>query len=194
MVALSGKKILNIWVTCLITSLLLFSITSVSEARWGVNAATGWGASEILPYRVATMWSFRPINSITASNWRVFPIWETSVGYWDGEVHESKGGNDSLFAFTTGPMFRWQHEPKSIKKPSCYLEIGIAASLLSDTEISGRRLSTHFQFEDKAGVGLRFGEQQQYDMGIRVIHYSNGSIKRPNNGVNMVLLSVGYWL
>ncbi len=172
----------------------MLSVPSLSEARWGMSGATGCAANDIHPYRVAAMWSFRTINSVTASNWRVFPIWETSMGYWDGQPHAYRGGNDHLFVLTTGPLFRWQHEPQSTKKPSTYLELGIGASWLSDTNIAGRKLSTHFQFEDKVGIGLRFGEQQQYDIGIRAIHYSNGSIKRPNNGVNMLLLSVGYWL
>ncbi len=175
-------------------ALLLSLNIQLAEARWGGNVATGWAASEIDPYRAAAMWSFRSINSITASNWRVFPIWESSIGYWDGQLHERRGGHDQLMAVTTGPLFRWQYEPMSLNKPSCYLELGIGASWLSNTDISGRRLSTHFQFEDKIGLGLRFGAQQQYDVGFRVIHYSNGSIKRPNNGVNMMLLSIGYWL
>ena len=184
----------NFWVSCLALVMFFLSLSPASEARWGLNAATGWAASEIHPYRLAAIWSFRSINSFTASSWRVFPMWETSVGYWDGDVVLRKGGNDKIVAMTTGPLFRWQFEPRNINKPSVYLEIGVAASWLSDTNISGRRLSTHFQFEDKGAVGLCFGQNQQYDMGIRVIHYSNASIKRPNNGVNMMLLSVGYWL
>lgn len=166
----------------------------IAEARWGINAATGWAASETRPYRVAAIWSFRSINSITASDWRIIPMWETSAGYWDGKVDLRKGGNSKIVAFTTGPLFRWQHEPQNMHLPSAYFEVGVAASWLSDTEISGRRLSTHFQFEDKIGTGLRFGQKQQYDISIRAIHLSNASIKRPNNGVNMLLLSLGYWL
>jgi lipid A 3-O-deacylase len=186
-----ARKLKN---TCFITLFSFLSIIGVSEARWAINTATGWAASEIHPYRIGAMWSFRSINTPTTTQWLVFPIWETSLGYWDGEPHPERGGNDQVTVFTTGPLFRWQYNPKNIKNPSSYLEVGIAASWLSDTQIAGRTLSTHFQFEDKIGMGLRFGEQQQYDIGIRAIHYSNGSIKRPNNGVNMLLLSVGYWI
>lgn len=190
----AGCKQRKSWVNYLTTLVLFFSQIPLSEARWGINAATGWAASGIHPYRVAGIWSFRAINDYSPSRWRVIPIWETSLGYWDGEVDARKGGSDSVVAFTTGPMFRFQYKLESVKSLSSYLELGIGASWLSDTTISGRQLSTHFQFEDKLGLGLRFGAQQQYDIGLRATHYSNGSIKRPNNGVNMVLLNVGYWL
>ena len=194
MVYFTGTKQKKIWVNYLTIALFFLSYMPLSEARWGVNASTGWAASGIHPYRAAGVWSFRAINDLSSSSWRIIPIWETSFGYWDGEVDARKGGSDSIVAFTTGPMFRFQYKSESIKNLSSYFEIGIGASWLSDTTISGRQLSTHFQFEDKLGLGLRFGEQQQYDIGLRATHYSNGSIKRPNNGVNMVLLSVGYWL
>lgn len=184
----------NIWVYCFYLILLYGSTASYAQARWGVNIASGIAANDIHPYRVAAVWSFNAIDTITASNWRILPLWETSLGYWDGKVDIKKGGNDQIIAVTTGPLFRWQHEPNNRNMPSCYLEIGIAVSWLSNTDIAGRKLSTHFQFEDKGGVGLRFGQNQQYDIGLRVIHYSNASIKRPNNGVNMLLLSMEYWL
>ncbi len=188
------RKSKNIWVTCLIPGLLLLSYIPVSEAQWGLNASSGWAASGIHPYRVAGVWSFRAINDFSPSRWRVIPLWETSLGYWDGEVDDRKGGASHIVTFTTGPMFRFQYKFGNTENIAGYLELGIAASWLSDTTISGRQLSTHFQFEDKVGLGVRFGEQQQYDIGVRATHYSNASIKRPNNGVNMVLLSVGYWL
>lgn len=190
----AGSKQKKSWVNYLTIVLLFFSNIPLSEARWGVNASTGWAASGIHPYRMAGVWSFRAINDYSPSRWRIIPIWESSLGYWDGEVDARKGGADNILAVTTGPMFRFQYKLESIKNLSSYLEIGIGASWLSDTTISGRQLSTNFQFEDKIGLGLRFGEQQQYDIGFRATHYSNGSIKRPNNGVNMLLLNVGYWL
>lgn len=190
----SQSKSLKIWFTFLIVILFFGAHIPISEARWGFNVASGWAASGIHPYRVAGLWSFRATNSFTATHWYVIPIWETSLGYWDGEVDARKNGEDHIVAVTSGPMFRWQYQPSSKTQHAYYLEFGIAASWLSGTIISDRRLSTHFQFEDKLGLGLRFGGQQQYDIGLRATHYSNGSIKRPNNGVNMVLLSVGYWL
>lgn len=184
----------NIWFAFLFLVLFLLSYFPVSEARWGLNASSGWAASGIHPYRLAGVWSFRAINDFSPSRWRIIPLWESSLGYWDGEVDNRKGGASHILALTTGPMFRFQYKLDAKEKYVGYLELGIGASWLSDTTISGRQLSTHFQFEDKLGLGLRFGEQQQYDIGLRATHYSNGSIKRPNNGVNMLLLNVGYWL
>ena len=38
---------------------------------------------------------------------------------------------------------------------------------------------------------MRFGKKQQYDLAMRVYHYSNASIKRPNSGVNLAMASFG---
>ena len=38
------------------------------------------------------------------------------------------------------------------------------------------------QFEHRLGVGLRFRNQT---LGLRAMHYSNGGIKKPNDGIEM---------
>jgi len=89
---------------------------------------------------------------------------------------------------------RWQRQtPYGDSHIAPYCELGVGLSWLSETEIEGRILSLHFQFEDKFGMGMRFGQKQQYDLAMRVYHYSNASIKRPNSGVNLAMVSFGYW-
>jgi lipid A 3-O-deacylase len=100
----------------------------------------------------------------------------------------------------------WKHEKESIKqaayspvftyvfagmiKSICpYLEGGIGIGLLSEKTISGRDLSTHFQFEDRIGLGLRIGRRYTHDLNIRYMHYSNASIKQPNDGIDIFIFS-----
>jgi len=65
-------------------------------------------------------------------------------------------------------------------------------ALISDQEIARRDLSSTFQFEGRIGVGLRFGQQQQRDINFRFLHYSNAGISRPNDGIDIFMLSYGY--
>ena len=66
-----------------------------------------------------------------------------------------------------------------------YAEAGIGAHLLSETQINDhRRFSTAFQFGDHVGVGLRFGQRGEYDLGYRFQHLSNADIKKANDGIN----------
>ena len=54
--------------------------------------------------------------------------------------------------------------------------------------------STKFQFGDHIGVGARFGAANRHDLGLRLQHVSNGGIKNPNPGINLLLLRYQYSL
>lgn len=174
---------------------LLFIIASSAFADVGVAFGSGQGIQDIQPYRVAVSWDFGPI-------WRKHELWglnavlESSFAIWNGPRRSTLTPDrpTDLNAFTTGPMLRWQRQeafPGTHILP--YTELGVGLSWLSETEIQGRILSLHFQFEDKFGLGFRFGKKQQYDFAVRAYHYSNCSIKRPNSGVNLAMASIGVW-
>jgi hypothetical protein len=63
---------------------------------------------------------------------------------------------------------------------------------LSHTQIGDKRLSTAFQFGDHLGFGYRFGARSAFDLGYRYQHLSNGSIKRPNPGINFHQVRLQY--
>lgn len=174
---------------------LLLCPFSMANAQFGVAFSSGEGVHHITPLRFSFSWDFGPIWREEAS-WGLNAIWETSFSVWDGPRREDLAPErvTDLQVFTTGPMFRWQRQTPFLQSGIIpYVELGVSASWLSKTEIEGRVLSLHFQFEDKFGVGMRFGRKQQYDIGVRAYHYSNCSIKRPNSGVNFVMASIGFW-
>ena len=165
-------------------------------ANWGVAFGSGQGIQGITPYRLSASWDFGPIWQ-SERGWGGHAVWESSFAVRNGSRRPELAPDraTSLNAMTTGPLFRWQRQtPFSITRIIPYAELGVGLSWLSETEIQGRILSLHFQFEDKAGIGMRFGEKQQYDVAIRAYHYSNASIKRPNSGVNLVMMNFGLWI
>jgi lipid A 3-O-deacylase len=175
------------------TVLLVFA--QCANANFGVAVSSGQGIMGITPVRLAVSWDFGPI-------WREDELWgmniflETSAAMWNGpsRAELSSERAKDLQLVTSGPVLRWQRwEPLSSSRIIPYAELGIGLSWLSETEIQGRVLSLHFQFEDKAGVGIRFGKNSQYDLALRAYHYSNASIQRPNSGVNLFMASLGVW-
>ena len=174
----------------------LYSLHSnAAYADIGIAFSSGQGIHSIIPYRLSLSWEHGPIWGDEAL-WGLNLIWENSFAFWDGPSRPdlAPGRATHLNAATTGPMFRWQRRQalgNSHILP--YTELGIGLSWLSETEIEGRVLSLHFQFEDKFGIGARMGNSQQYDFAIRAYHYSNASIKRPNSGVNLAMVSFGFW-
>lgn len=173
--------------------LLLWHTTSVANV--GIAFSSGQGVLDIVPYRFALSWDFGAIVR-EQDLWGLNATWESSFAFWDGPKRPNLAPNrpTDLNAATTGPMFRWQRRhPYPSTKMTPYAELGVGLSWLSQREIEGRILSLHFQFEDKGGIGCRFGAKQQYDFAIRAYHYSNASIKRPNSGVNLCMASFGFW-
>lgn len=55
-----------------------------------------------------------------------------------------------------------------------------------------REFSTAFQFTEMLGVGRSFGEDGHHELSLRVQHFSNASIKKPNPGENFVRVRYAY--
>ncbi|MOA43698.1 Lipid A deacylase PagL precursor [compost metagenome] len=51
------------------------------------------------------------------------------------------------------------------------------------------RLGSSFNFEDRLGVGLKLSDTRK--LGLRALHYSNGGLQSPNEGVESYSLYYG---
>ena len=169
----------------LLVSALLFS-TSVFAVD-GVSVEYGNGDATNMA-RVGANWKWDK-QWFTEGNWLVTGFWEASVGRWDG--HSSAGDNQTITDLGITPVFRFQQKNPSGFAP--YAEAAIGFHLITPTFINAdRKFSTAFQFGDHVGLGVRFGDRQQFDLGYRFQHLSNGSIKKPNQGINFNQIRFGY--
>lgn len=107
---------------------------------------------------------------------------EMGVAYWSNT--DSAVGNGSLFQGTVLPLVRWW------LFESVFIEGGVGPSILSDSHFVGKDLSTHFQFADHIGGGVRVSDSIR--LSVRYAHFSNGGIRTPNPGLNVLLLSLAY--
>lgn len=121
-------------------------------------------------------------------------LFRSDVGHLSGyaEVALLHWSNDDerLWGGVLAPVvaYYFGSESRSVRP---YIGGGIGVTWLSDTRIGERRLSTHIQFEDRIGIGLASGRIDAY---LAFIHYSNGSIMQPNDGVEELLLTIGWSL
>ncbi|MEL0639952.1 acyloxyacyl hydrolase [Pseudoalteromonas aliena] len=67
-----------------------------------------------------------------------------------------------------------------------FAEFGIGLSLLDGTKFAGKNITTHYQFEDRIGIAMKFGDREQHSESF---HYSNAGIKKPNPGLDFISLS-----
>ncbi|MET1078346.1 MAG: acyloxyacyl hydrolase [Pseudomonas sp.] len=108
---------------------------------------------------------------------RLTGYWDAGYTYWDGE----SGSTNHSLAFA--PVFVYEFAGDAVRP---YLEAGIGVAAFADTTLEGRELGSSFQFEDRIGAGLRFGQDQE--VGLRAIHYSNAGLKEPNDGIESISL------
>jgi lipid A 3-O-deacylase len=114
-------------------------------------------------------------------------------GYWDTElaVMQPDSGPD-VYAVGITPVFRYQRDSHLSSGVTPVAEAGIGAHLLSNTHIGKTDVSTAFQFGSLVGFGIGFGERGQYELSYRFTHISNADIKKPNDGLDLHLVRLGY--
>jgi lipid A 3-O-deacylase len=118
--------------------------------------------------------------------------WEASFGRWRGKPAPGES-RSSAWVTQVGitPVLRWQADGSA----RWFAEIGIGANLLLPVYRSGdKRFSTAFNFGDHLAVGWRFGESRQHELALRLQHFSNAGIKRPNPGEDFIQLRYGFKL
>lgn len=103
---------------------------------------------------------------------------ELGVSYWKAK---RSGRNDDVWQLNAVPMFRWWPAERF------FVEGGIGATVFSRTRFAGDQLSTLFQFGDHVGAGYQLTPSVR--LGARVSHFSNGSIKSPNPGLDIFQLT-----
>ncbi|QYF95468.1 acyloxyacyl hydrolase [Massilia sp. PAMC28688] len=112
--------------------------------------------------------------------------WDFSIAQWRGTAYRNvPGDNQHITDIGVTPTFRFQRDSAR----GWYGEGAIGYHLLSALyDNDGSRLSTAFQFGDHLGVGYVFNNG--WDASLKVQHFSNGGIKRPNSGANFLVLRV----
>jgi hypothetical protein len=110
--------------------------------------------------------------------------WEASFGRWASELADGRRSTAWVTQLGLTPVLRWTPEGSP-----WFAEAGIGVHLLMPVYRSqDKRFSTTFNFGDHLALGRRFGEQGQHEVALRLQHYSNASIRRPNPGENFLQL------
>ena len=114
--------------------------------------------------------------------------WDISLAQWRSNQYQNiPGATQNLVDIGFTPVFRWQND----NKRGLYFEGGIGVHRLSKLyDNDGRRLSTLFQFGDHIGAGYVF--DNQWEIGAKIQHFSNGGYKKPNSGVNFIEIKAAY--
>jgi lipid A 3-O-deacylase len=96
------------------------------------------------------------------------------------------GGHRSLVQVGVVPTLRLR--PQSGRSP-WFIDAGIGLSLLDgDLRMPRRTFSTRLNFSDNLGLGRSFGARGEQEVSLHLQHTSNGGIRKPNPGLDLLLL------
>lgn len=146
---------------------------------------------------VAEHWAGPDTATATATAGLIWP-WSWRRDWGGGEAtaltevflsHWSARGNGGRQAFTQVgvlPLLRYGFDHG---RSPWFLEAGIGVSVMDPLYRTPlKQFSSSFNFDDVIGVGRSFGERRGQELGLRLSHVSNGGIRRPNPGENLLQL------
>ena len=190
-----GAKFFIYRKVCMINHLFLKTVivTGVLAATTQFSFAADTFSAEVATgnksqvYRLGAQWSMNQAFLRSADS-EVWGYWDATIANWRENKYENvTGAKKDFIDIGITPTLRWQ----ALNHQGGYLEAGLGPHLNSGVyNNNGRRLSTHLQFGSHLGVG--YVMDCGLDLALKVQHFSNGAIKKPNNGVNLAIVKVGY--
>ena len=122
-----------------------------------------------LIYETPSLWQHQFNNNGGKVDLRV----AFGLSYWHSKRYDSR----SMGQLGAIPMLRWW------PNKHLFFEIGSGPTVFSRSKFANHRLSTHFQFGSRIGVGVATKNGQ---FGIHYAHYSNANIRKPNPGLDLI--------
>jgi len=174
------KRVKYTAVNTLIVAAFFASGAAAQQAGSPGGLSLSWGAGQhhqrvFLAYETPSFWTY----NFSGGAGRLEAVGEFGVAHWtaDGRRRAS-----NLWQASATPFLRWW------PNDYVFLEAGIGINGFTRTRFADRTISTAFQFGDHIGVGYQITRNHRF--GLRFSHFSNASIKRPNQGLNV--LQAGY--
>jgi len=111
--------------------------------------------------------------------------WETSLNLFD--LHGS-ARNEATYGISISPVFS-KSLPNISDNYPLTLEFAIGVAYVHEEKFGGVDIGSFYQFEDRLGLLIGLDENQNSEMAIRYIHYSNGGLNTKNPGLDFLSLA-----
>mgnify|MGYP000208070379 CR=1 FL=1 len=158
--------------------LSVLSVAPVAQAVDGLTLEFGLSSESTETYRLAGQFDFgQTIWQNQRGSMRLGGYWDMGLTRWAGLDANT---------LSVSPVLVLEFGPGSNMVP--YIEAGIGAAYFtrSNFRSEGRDLGSRLLFEDRFGAGVRFPTGTE--IGLRIYHYSNAGIRKPNNGIETAAL------
>lgn len=110
--------------------------------------------------------------------------WDLYAGAWSGRDLAQQRFHTAVFG--GGPSLRWRGQQGA---SPWFLEAGTGLMVSNKHFYANHeRMATRWNFASHIGLGMNWGLHQAHELSLRLQHASNASAKKPNPGVNFLLL------
>jgi hypothetical protein len=166
------------FLSLLALSLLAFEAGADGLAPDGWFAQAGGGSHSTWAAGAGLLWhwswrhafgpgEFSGITEVFASHWKA----------------RHNGSREALTQLGVVPLVRYRWDRG---RSPWFVEAGIGLTVLDGVyRAEDKAFSTRFNFADVLGAGRSFGPQGRHELGLRLTHYSNGGLRKPNPGENL---------
>jgi hypothetical protein len=170
------------WRTAMITSLMLTLASNPLDAD--EYSISGMASKDVAGLKVGFRWHPEEVVWHLAGA-EVTHYYLFAYNYWQSTIEDGQEG--VVNGLEVIPVFRLNW---SYNNWISFAETSVGASVLSENQVNDRKLSTNFQFSNSLAFGGYFTPQASWSLQLQ--HYSNNSIKLPNNGINFYNLNFAF--
>lgn len=168
----------------LLAAAMLAPDASADLRPQGMFVQAGAGEDSARALSVGAVWPWSWQRQVRGG--RLEGITEAYVSRWSVK---DNGGRAGFTHFGVVPLLRYRFDEG---RSPWFVEAGVGLTYMDRTyRTSEKQFSTRFNFADVLGAGRNFGDRQRQEVSLRLTHFSNGGLKHPNPGMNLVRLRYG---
>lgn len=151
------------------------SPTWYAQGAMAENEAYAASLGVTLPWR---QWTY-------AMGWgQVTGHWDLFVSQWSSRL--SSDERQHSYVFGVLPTLRWRGDHG---QSAWFAQAGTGLTLATERYQSHyKRFSTRYNFATHLALGANFGSQREHEVMLRLEHYSNAGLEKPNPGENFLQL------
>lgn len=142
----------------------------------------GGGQSGLRVAGVGLLWPWSWRAQAVGGEWTLQT--ELFASHWSARA--AGGGREGYTQIGLVPLLRYRLDNGL---SNWFVEGGIGLSV-TDSQFAtpARTLGTEWNFSDNLALGRNFGEQGRHEVSLRWQHTSNAGIKKPNPGLDLLML------
>lgn len=111
---------------------------------------------------------------------------QTELFFSNWRARQVGGGRQNVVQVGLVPLFRLR--PSGGQSP-WFFEAGIGLSVTDKRFVTpDKTFSTRWNFSDNLAVGRNFGAQGEHEVSLRWQHSSNAGVKKPNPGLDLLMV------